>query len=567
MTRQSVLTLFGGRASELALPDEAPNPAGTGMVMRGFVERVGVPTPLVAPDGTQHLGAALTAEALDAIARTVGYGAPVSIAVPAHWSEAQFAALREALFTRGALTTTTDVPPVLIPDATAALGALYAKPGFPTGGVVALCDFGASGTNVTLTDAASNFQRIGSTLRYTEFSGDRIDQFILSHLHRDGAETADDHASTAPLRALSRRLDDCRRAKEQLSVATMSVVPAEMPGFGRDIPLSRNQFEHIIAGPLDRFVDFVEQTLQHNDVPKANLAAAAIVGGGACIPLITSRLSERLQTPIFTTAQPACSAAIGAAVLGQQRSVSGAPTAAGAAAQADTAVGQPTEVVPAAWAARAEPDADENDPQSATYRALAWSQEAGSAPEPVPYAADDEPGPEHPPVHPEVEPATAPRWYTRPALLLGVAGVAALLLVGGVVVAALELAKVPRPAQIPSNITPPVESSPIKPVSQVPSETGPTSTGPAIPPSSPWTTTMTTEPTQTGTTTEPAPTTQPTTRPTTTWATTTASSVTAPTTSVYPSVTKPWPQTTTPHGTATIAPPVPPVSIPPGYGY
>ena len=78
--------------------------------MRGFVERVGDRTPLVAADGTKYLGDALTVEALEAMARTVGYGTPVTIAVPAYWSEDQSAALREEFFAQ----------PGLAPDGVAA---------------------------------------------------------------------------------------------------------------------------------------------------------------------------------------------------------------------------------------------------------------------------------------------------------------------------------------------------------------------------------------------------------------------------------------------------------------
>ena len=45
----------------------------------------------------------------------------------------------------------------------------------------------------------------------------------------------------------------------------------------------------------------------------ASLAAVAAVGGGAAIPLLTARLSERLQVPAITTPQPLFAAAIGAA--------------------------------------------------------------------------------------------------------------------------------------------------------------------------------------------------------------------------------------------------------------
>src|ERR1700751_3806986 len=145
VVRKSVLTVYDQRASEVGLPEENPNAGEPVLVMRGFIERVGDRAPLVAADGTKYLGEALTVEALEVMARSVGYGSPVTIAVPAYWSEGQWAALREGFFAQPALARN-GVPPVLISDAMAALTALRAKPGFPTNGTVAVCDFGASGT-------------------------------------------------------------------------------------------------------------------------------------------------------------------------------------------------------------------------------------------------------------------------------------------------------------------------------------------------------------------------------------------------------------------------------------
>src|SRR5262249_12420712 len=151
------------RASEVGLPEENPNLTEPGLVMRGFIERVGDRAPLVAANGTKYLGEALTVDALEAMARTVGFGTPATIAVPAYWSEGQYAALRDVFFAQPALASN-GVPPVLISDATAALTALRAKPGFPTDGIVVLCDFGASGASVTLTNAGANFQQVGPSV-------------------------------------------------------------------------------------------------------------------------------------------------------------------------------------------------------------------------------------------------------------------------------------------------------------------------------------------------------------------------------------------------------------------
>ena len=97
------MTLFDDRASEVGVPEENPNLTEPGLVIRGFVERVGDRAPLVAADGTKYLGEALTVEALEAMARTVGYGTPVAIAVPAYWSEGQVAALRNEFFAQPGL--------------------------------------------------------------------------------------------------------------------------------------------------------------------------------------------------------------------------------------------------------------------------------------------------------------------------------------------------------------------------------------------------------------------------------------------------------------------------------
>src|ERR1700739_193292 len=85
VTRSSVLTLFEHRPTEVGRPEEKPHLTEPGLVLRGFVERVGDRAPLVAADGTKYQGAALTVEAIEAMARAAGDGTPVHIAVPADW--------------------------------------------------------------------------------------------------------------------------------------------------------------------------------------------------------------------------------------------------------------------------------------------------------------------------------------------------------------------------------------------------------------------------------------------------------------------------------------------------
>jgi hypothetical protein len=511
VTRSSVLTLFEGRPTEVGLPEENPNLTEPGLVMRGFVERVGDRNPLVAADGTKYLGDALMVEALEAMARTVGYGSPITIAVPAYWSEAQSATVRSEFFAQPGLAAE-GVTPVLISDAVAGLAALRANPGFPKDGFVALCDFGAGGTTVTVTNAGANFQQIGQSVRYTDFSGEAIDALIANYVRSGGQDAATSTNLAAARPASSRLLGASRRAKEQLSGGTVATLATDQ---GAEFRLSRTELEQLISAPLDRFVATLAEVLRRSGVPHANLAAVATLGGGASIPLVTARLSERLRVPVLTTPEPMFSAAIGAAALGAQQLSAGAATAAGAAVEVPTElVGVPeTEALP------------RGDTDRPAY-ALAWSQDSATGQEPVPYTGGEHTGgygaeaPAQTPAtedrHDE-EPGPLP-WYKRTALVVSV--VAALAAVLLAVVLALTVGhgkttpvnttpKEPAPSQTPQTVT--ITGPNNSPTTSVippppsPSESPTTTQAPSTQPSSTPTTTQ--PPTTTQTSSSPASTT------------------------------------------------------------
>ena len=159
VTRQSVLTLYHQRPPELGVPAENPNLTRPGLVVTGFVERVGDPVKMVAADGSMHRGELLVAGTplRQGLLYTVTGGRPPAkpavVAHPAHWPRAAVDALRSALrhvpeWTRGGQ------PITLVSDAAAAISALQSEPGVPSRGVIALCDFGGTGTSLTLFDAS-----------------------------------------------------------------------------------------------------------------------------------------------------------------------------------------------------------------------------------------------------------------------------------------------------------------------------------------------------------------------------------------------------------------------------
>lgn len=570
VARTPVLTLFDNRQSEVGLPEENSNLTEPGVVLRGFVERVGDPSPLVAADGTKYLGQALTIEALEAMARTVGYGTPITVAVPAYWSQNQVAALRQELFAQPDLAAKGGTP-TLVSDATAAMAALATQPGFPQGGVVALCDFGAGGTSITLANAGGNFDQVGNTVRYSELSGDDIDQLILNHLLTvaPGADNTDVSVTATSMGSVTRMLGSCRAAKEQLSATTVASIATGNPGGAQH--LSRSDLEQLLSTPLDRFIGAVGEVLQRNGI--GQLAAVAAVGGGANIPLVSRRLSERLQVPVLTAPQPLFTAAVGAATLG---------SSAGAATGLSPAVDVPTGIVGAAGAATmASPTAPEptgavpteafpEDTRNETDRALAWSEDSGTGMEPVPYSgpadytspAEPVPAPNYTPApqEPSTDEVDLPPWYRRPAILLSLFGAGAAILLA--VVLALTVGDTKTKSVVTTTSQPPPVTGtsigpdgratettslppPVTGTSEVPETT--TTSAPTTASSSTSTTTTTTSTTSTTTSQSTSTTASPTTtRPTTT---------NPPTTSAAP---------TTTQAPTTSAAPAPPTSAAPG---
>src|ERR1700733_339802 len=155
VTRRPVLTLYRQRPPEVGVPSENPMLNEPGLVITDFVDRVGDPAGIAAADDTSHRSDTLIADALRALAYTAtdGRALPDAVAVthPAHWAPAAVESVRVALtrvseWTGGRL--------ALLPDYAATLIALQANPGIPNQGIIAVCDFGGTGTSLTLVDAA-----------------------------------------------------------------------------------------------------------------------------------------------------------------------------------------------------------------------------------------------------------------------------------------------------------------------------------------------------------------------------------------------------------------------------
>jgi hypothetical protein len=434
VTRSPVVTLYPHRPPEVGVPSENPNLTERGLIITDFVDRVGDPVGIVAADGSTHLADKVLADALRAMLYAVGRGRPpvepVAVTYPAHWRPAAVDALRNALAAVPEFQQPSPAP--LVSDSAAALTALQDDPGVPTRGVIALCDFGGTGTTITLADATNGYAPIGPTVRHTDLSGDLIDQALLTHVINDlSAAGTIDLSGTSAIGSLTRLRAQCRGAKERLSTAAVTSLVAELPGHRSDVRLTRNELDEAIRAPLADFVGVVQDTVERNGIRTADLVAVASVGGGARIPIITTTLSEHFRVPVITTGQPELTAAIGGGLKAARGTVDEGMTSMAAAPGAVAAAAAATAMAP-------EVDPQDAGPASSTFRALAWSDADDvpdvAPPDPYEYGEGANGGGFTPDARPpmqfdhepyEQEAAPLP-WYRRPALVL-VAGVLVLL--------------------------------------------------------------------------------------------------------------------------------------------
>jgi hypothetical protein len=423
----------------------------SGVVITDFVDRVGDPVGIVASDGSMHHAETLLAESLRALAHTATAGRPLppsaAITYPAHWRPNAVDALRRAI---RQLPEWSAEEPLFIPDTTAALTALAANPGLPTRGVIALCDFGGSGTSITLVDGATGAP-IAATLRHPDFSGDLIDQGLLAHVIAElSAGGTLDVTGTSAIGSLSRLRAECRAAKERLSTVTVTALPAELPNFRGDVRLTRTELDGVMGHALNEFIAILQDTLARNGVRPSQLAALASIGGAAAIPVITTALSEHLRVPVITTPRPALTGTIGGALR----------AARGPADDSATAMA-PAPVVPVA--------PFEPAPAPATGVALAWS-EAPDVPDLAPAAEAVAPVAAARPLldfEPEPEPAgsaaAAPAWYRRPMPVVA-AALLVILMAGAGTAVALRADSSPEPVTpAPSVTTTPQAAAPAPP--------------------------------------------------------------------------------------------------------
>jgi Hsp70 protein len=476
ITRKPVLTLYRHRPPEVGVPSENPRLDEPGLVITDFVDRVGDPIGIVAADGSVHRSDALVADGLRALAyaATGGHALPESVAVtyPSHWGSNAVDLLGSTL-SQVTEWSNPARPLTLIRDAAATLFAVRANPGIPARGTVAVCDFGGSGTTITLMDAAGDYQPVAATVRHHDFSGDLIDRALLADVMANMPSTGSvDPSGTAAIGSLSRLRTGCRTAKEQLSSSTVTTLTDELPGVRGDVRLTRNELDDAIRESLSRFVAVLDETLAGNGI--RDLVAVVSVGGGANIPAVTTMLSGHLRVPVVTTPRPQLTAALGGALRAARGPDDSSATALTPAAPQTATALAPQAPAPKPRAVGAVvAEAPPSEPVSSLMPALAWSETADDS-RVMPVGTGRHPknggGSGYTSARPALnfEPAASPRrekkdpvipWYRLPGVVV-IGTAVAVLLVG--IALAIGFSD-NKPAPTPGVSTTPASSAPASP--------------------------------------------------------------------------------------------------------
>ncbi|MBN9759664.1 Translation initiation factor 2 [Pseudonocardia sp. Ae406_Ps2] len=286
-------------------------PAEPDRVARGFLDRVGDPTPLSLGGfayAAEDLCARLVRVLVDEVSTRHG-GPPSRIGVtcPVGWGRHKRDLLAAALRRRGLTVSLVTAPQAV---------ALAHRTVVPAGGPLAVVDLGGNGTTATVLAAAAPGvlpDAVGRTLTCRTGGAD-VDDAVFAFVQSSSPATAaafdaldpDDPRTVAALTSLR---DECRAAKQLLSRDTVATVPVELPGLRTAVRIHRSDLDELTRPLLEPVTDLVQDV-----VAAAPDAEVLLAGGAARMPVVVQAVSAALGRPVAVVADPVADAARGAAL-------------------------------------------------------------------------------------------------------------------------------------------------------------------------------------------------------------------------------------------------------------
>ncbi len=287
-----------------------------GRTAREFKRRLGDPVPVIL-GGTPYGPDALVAILLRSIARQVAAqlderASHVVITHPASYGPYKLDLLAQAVRQADLGEATFVSEPVAAAIHYASLEQV------PTGETIAVYDFGGGTFDATILEKTEGgFEALGTPEGLERLGGVDFDEAIFRHVVRSVGQLAGvDARDPAVAAGLARLRDECRRAKEALSVDSDATIPVSLPGIQTEVRLTRTEFEAMIEPRIAETVAALGRAANSADVRMVELDRILFVGGTSRIPRIAERVHAATGRPIKVDVHPKHSVAMGAARLG-----------------------------------------------------------------------------------------------------------------------------------------------------------------------------------------------------------------------------------------------------------
>ncbi|MEJ8281763.1 Hsp70 family protein [Pseudonocardia spirodelae] len=286
-------------------------PAEPDRVARGFLDRVGDPTPLSLGGfafAAEDLCARLVRVLVDEVSTRHG-GPPSRIGVtcPVGWGRHKRDLLAAALRRRGLTVSLVTAPQAV---------ALAHRTVAPGRGPLAVVDLGGNGTTATvLAPSAPGVlpEAVGRTVTCRAGGAD-VDDALFAFVRASSPATAAafdglDTEDPRTVAALTTLRDECRAAKQLLSRETVATVRVDVPGLRTAVRVHRSDLDELARPLLEPVAELVA------DVVEATPEAEVLLAGGAArMPVAVQAVSAALGRPVAVAADPVADAARGAAL-------------------------------------------------------------------------------------------------------------------------------------------------------------------------------------------------------------------------------------------------------------
>ncbi len=325
-------------------------------VAREFKRRFGDPTPMIV-DGDPWMPEALTGLLLRAVVDRVeaemgGTASEIVLTHPATWREHRLDLLRDMVNSIGLAKATFITEPVAAAINYHDRQASKNEP-VREGALVAVYDLGGGTFDAAVLELQNlNYRIRGEPEGLGFLGGIDFDLAVLGIVTENAADALAglDPTDEQTKIALARLREECTLAKEVLSQEHSAIVPVVLPGSTDRVVVQRSEFEDRIDDLVEQTVDALERSLNSAGLSGGTDAdSVLLVGGSSRVPLVATRLGERLGVPVLVDTHPKQAVALGAAnatrPVAAPATASTAPLTMDAIARLDT-VSEPTVLPP-----------------------------------------------------------------------------------------------------------------------------------------------------------------------------------------------------------------------------